>query len=616
MNYGQPRRQKSVLEAYIERACDPTRYEPDMNLNLEICDVIKEKQQNTPREAAIYIARLVNHKNMHVGMLALTLLDNCVKNCGYPFHLQIATKEFLNSLVRRFPERPLTVPTPVQNRVLELIQEWYHTLCKTSRYKEDLIHIRDMHRLLAFKGYRFPPMKKSTAAVLNPVATLKSAAELEEEDRVAQAAKLQELIRRGRPEDVRAANELVKKMTGYEQEQKPDYAEQAAAELNKFMQKATLLTEMLNDVKPGEIIGRGDIFEELLGTCKAAKPRVESIITEDKDPDNMEKLLKLNEILNSVIEQYDEVKKGNLVKVALPSEEEDETNGGNNHARQAHSMSKQKSKETSLIDLIDDGSDGSNSSASTPKTTGNLMDDLLNLNFNDSPPPPAWGAAGSISLGQSSSALSSAPSTPTSATGGALPYNIFSSPITSVNPISVGSSSSTATNSNPAQSRQRSSLSQSATPSPPAVSPSLLTGQDEFEFVSNTGESPTESSEPTSAVLISKNGFQIDLDIHWKKEGGVNGEKQYAIMASFSNQLNSPLSALTLRVAVPKTLQLKLDPQSAQVVPAFSKRSVTQSMMIRCPPGYSGAPVRMRYHISYVHGGKTIEEQGEFSQFP
>ena len=34
------------------------------------------------------------------------LLDNCVKNCGYPFHLQIATKEFLNELVRKFPERP------------------------------------------------------------------------------------------------------------------------------------------------------------------------------------------------------------------------------------------------------------------------------------------------------------------------------------------------------------------------------------------------------------------------------------------------------------------------------------------------------------------------------
>lgn len=28
---------------------------------------------NSPREAAIYIVRLVNHKNMHVGMLALTV---------------------------------------------------------------------------------------------------------------------------------------------------------------------------------------------------------------------------------------------------------------------------------------------------------------------------------------------------------------------------------------------------------------------------------------------------------------------------------------------------------------------------------------------------------------
>ncbi|KAG0050646.1 hypothetical protein BGZ83_004579 [Gryganskiella cystojenkinii] len=581
-----------------------------MALNLEICDVIKEKQQNTPREAAIYIARLVNHKNMHVGMLALTLLDNCVKNCGYPFHLQIATKDFLNSLVRRFPERPLTVPTPVQNRVLELIQEWYHTLCKTSRYKEDLIHIRDMHRLLAFKGYRFPPMKKSTAAVLNPVATLKSASELEEEDRVAQAAKLQELIRRGRPEDVRAANELVKKMTGYEQEQKPDYAEQASAELEKLIQKATLLTEMLNDVKPGEIIGRGDIFEELLATCKAAKPKVESIITEDKDPDNTDKLLKLNELLNNVIEQYAEVKKGNLVKVELPSEEEPETSSSNTrHGRNGGSAS--TPKQTSLIDLIDDGSDSS--SASTPKTTGSLMDDLMNLSFQDTPPPPAWGAAGSISLGQSSSSLSSAPSTPTSVTGGAIPYNIFSSPVTSVNPVSVGSSTTTTVNSNASQQR----LSQPATSSPPAaVASPTLGGLDEFEFVSNTGEGPTESSAPTAAVLLSKNGFQIDLDIHWKKEAGAHGEKQYAILASFSNQLNSPLSALTLRIAVPKTLQLKLDPQSAQVVPAFSKRSVTQSMMIRCPPGHGSEPVRMRYHVSFVHNGKTIEDQGEFSQFP
>lgn len=38
----------------------------------------------------------------------------------------------------------------------------------TSRYKDDLGFIRDMHRLLAYKGYMFPEVRREDAAVLNP----------------------------------------------------------------------------------------------------------------------------------------------------------------------------------------------------------------------------------------------------------------------------------------------------------------------------------------------------------------------------------------------------------------------------------------------------------------
>lgn len=96
------------------------------------------------------------------------LLDICVKNCGYPFHLQISTKEFLNELVRRFPERPPMRSSRAQNKILELIEEWRMTICETSKYKEDLGYIRDMHRLLSYKGYVFPAVKREDAAVLNP----------------------------------------------------------------------------------------------------------------------------------------------------------------------------------------------------------------------------------------------------------------------------------------------------------------------------------------------------------------------------------------------------------------------------------------------------------------
>ena len=118
-----------------------------------------------PREAAMTIVRIVNNRNPHVSLLALSLLDTLVQSCGYPFHLQISTKEFLNELVRRFPERPPPFPGPVMTKILELIHTWKESICTESRWKEDLGNIRDMHRLLTFKGYRFRDIPRRDANV-------------------------------------------------------------------------------------------------------------------------------------------------------------------------------------------------------------------------------------------------------------------------------------------------------------------------------------------------------------------------------------------------------------------------------------------------------------------
>ncbi len=116
---------------------------------------VTESKNSSPREAAMLIARLANHRNPHVALLALSLIDTLVQSCGYPFHLQISTKEFLNELVRRFPERPPPFPNPVMTRILDLIHGWKEGICTDSRWRDDLGNIRDMHRLLTFKGYRF-----------------------------------------------------------------------------------------------------------------------------------------------------------------------------------------------------------------------------------------------------------------------------------------------------------------------------------------------------------------------------------------------------------------------------------------------------------------------------
>jgi ADP-ribosylation factor-binding protein GGA len=91
--------------------------------------------------------------------------------------------------------------------------------------------------------------------------SLRSAEEMEEEERAAQSAKLQELIRRGGPQDLQEANKLMKVMAGYDNRNKTDWRAKAAEEVGRVQQKAKLLEDMLQRHKPGDKLQEGDVFE-------------------------------------------------------------------------------------------------------------------------------------------------------------------------------------------------------------------------------------------------------------------------------------------------------------------------------------------------------------------
>ncbi|WFD34767.1 ARF-binding protein [Malassezia cuniculi] len=284
---------------------------PNLSLELELADYVNTKRANTPREAAFEVVHKVNSRIAHVGMLALHLLDILVKNCGYPMHLQIATKEFLNELVRRFPESPPVYPSVVQMKILEMIHEWRQTICTTSRHKEDLVHIRDMHRLLTYKGYRFPKLNAGSAAMLNQDRSLMSPEELEEEERMAQSAKLQELIRRGTPRDLAQAQELMKVMSGAEPPSE-NYAAQTAKELDKVVSRVKLLGDMLDQSLPGEKAVSGDAYDQVARHLRAVQPRLQRWITqaEENGSEHLSRYLEVNDMINQVFLRYNAFAKG------------------------------------------------------------------------------------------------------------------------------------------------------------------------------------------------------------------------------------------------------------------------------------------------------------------
>jgi hypothetical protein len=208
-------------------------------------------------------------------------------------------------------------------RILDLIHGWKEGICLESRWKEDLGNIRDMHRLLTFKGYRFrdnPRQNQSQAAA--STSNLKSPDELESEDRDAQAAKLQELIRRGTPRDLAAAQELMKIMAGANPDQKPDYKSQTLKELEKLESKVVLMNEMLDnvDTERGERFASGDVYDQVATILMSARPKIQRWISdaETEDPESLAVFLQINDQINNTLDRYDAYKKGDYAAAANP----------------------------------------------------------------------------------------------------------------------------------------------------------------------------------------------------------------------------------------------------------------------------------------------------------
>ncbi|KAF1796950.1 hypothetical protein FB192DRAFT_1401469 [Mucor lusitanicus] len=538
----------------------------------------------SPRIAAQAIVRLVNSTKVNQAMLALTLLDNCVKNCGYPFHLQIASKEFLNNLVRRFPERPPAryAPNPVQSapenqwnhfdfvppqqfianpvidRILYLIKEWKVALTELSRYKEDMGHIKDMYRLLKFKGYQFPELRDSSIAALAPTETLKSAHELEEEDRLAKSAKLQELIRRGRPQDLVEANKLMKIMTGYDQKHQTNFKEKFAEELHKIQNKARLLYEMLDNMKEGDVIEEEGTMEELKNACESALPKIKNMLKDEEDDSKIDELNEVKSIIKGVVLKYQDIKHGRYdTEYDISGKFKSETNSLSDKNAPPQAIS--------LIDLDDafDNTSSSSSPSAAPPSSRNALDELVDI----------FGEKTTLSSANTGSPQQSMD-----------PFDLLSQSIQS--------------NTLPPSSPNLSSLNHTTSSSP------ILTHTNNNTTTTTASSSPIsqEAKVQKTINLVNKNGLSIQLEAYSVGES-------WKLKAYYSNKSTAPMDKMTLLLAAPRSMHLKMSPASSDSVPPKSENTVTQTITIANP---KKEQLRLKYKVTYEQFGVEMEQSGDY----
>ncbi|GAV27783.1 hypothetical protein PMKS-001251 [Pichia membranifaciens] len=540
-------------------------HEPNIALNLEICDLVNSKQASLPREACIAVAKLINSRDPQVSELALTLLDYLVKNCGYPVHLQISRKEFLNELVKRFPERPPPAYSRVQRLILGTLAEWVQTLCKTSRYKDDLTYIKDMYRLLRSKGYDFPAVKREDAAVLNPSDNLKSIEELQREERIAQSAKLQELIRRGRPQDLKEANDLMKIMSGFKEDEALEETKQKVYDdLEKLNRKIDLLDEMLNNASnSGKLNKNDDTLQDLISTVKVAQPRVQKIIQEEEGSGDVAKLLLLNDKINS-----------SLIKIAkLQGEDVSNISAPNSKAPQS----------MNLIDFDDDEpeSQAGTSSEAAPNTNdaiNDLLGDLGGLSFDNS----------SSNNGNSQFGVGAINLLGTPEPQGA------SKPLSNLDILSGFNTPQQQ------QPQQKTPFPLVAASHSSTTSVSTPTQLDPFGF--DFGSISAPASTPT-LVLFSDERITVEYTV---------SKKQPTFEATFfvSNNTPNQLSNLQLSLAVTKSFELSLNPPSSSVIGPNSKKGIKQNVTVKSRSGESFNSLKFKYKLAYLSNGSPVEDSG------
>ncbi|KAH0616950.1 hypothetical protein JD844_028453 [Phrynosoma platyrhinos] len=295
----------------IEKATDGSLQSEDWALNMEICDIINETEEG-PKDAFRAIKkRIVGNKNFHEVMLALTVLETCVKNCGHRFHVLIASQDFVEGVLVRTILPKNNPPTIVHDKVLTLIQSWADAFRSTP----DLTGVVAVYEDLRRKGLEFP---MTDLDMLSPIHTPQRTVYTPESSSgvnlpPAESPQVIESILHpvSLPGTPGIATDAPIAPT-------PDQIGKLRSELEVVNGNVKVMSEMLTELVPGQAeLSDLELLQELNRTCKAMQQRVLELIPRILNEQLTEELLIVNDNLNNIFlrhERFERLQSGQPAK--------------------------------------------------------------------------------------------------------------------------------------------------------------------------------------------------------------------------------------------------------------------------------------------------------------
>ncbi|XP_032972399.1 ADP-ribosylation factor-binding protein GGA1 isoform X2 [Rhinolophus ferrumequinum] len=555
-----------------------------------------------------------------------------MKNCGRRFHDEVGKFRFLNELIKVVSPKYLGSRTSekVKNKVLELLYSWTVSL-------PEEVKIAEAYQMLKKQGIvkSDPKLPDDAIFPLPPPRPKNVIFEDEEKSKM-----LARLLKSSHPEDLRAANKLIKEMVQEDQKRMEKISKRVSA-IEEVNNNVKLLTEMVMSHSQGGAAAHSseDLMKELYQRCERMRPTLFRLASDTEDNDEaLAEILQANDNLTQVINLYKQLVRG------------EEVNG--EAAAGSIPGSTSALLDLSGLDLPPAGTTypamptcpGDQASPEQSSTSVSLLDDeLMSLGLSDPTPPsgPSLDSAGWNSF-QSSDGTEAPASTPAPSLDSRPPTQTSLPGSSGLDDLDLLGKTLLQQSLPPESQQVRwekqqpaprltlrdlqnksscSSPSSSAggllhTVSPEPPGPPQQPTQTELSLANVTV--PLESIKPSSILPVTvydQHGFRVLF--HFARDPLPGRSDVLVVVVSMLSTAPEPIRNIVFQSAVPKVMKVKLQPPSGTELPAFSPivhpSAITQVLLLANP---QKEKVRLRYKLLFTMGDQTYNEMGDVDQFP
>ncbi|WOG96095.1 hypothetical protein DCAR_0415425 [Daucus carota subsp. sativus] len=148
----------------VEKATSEFLSGPDWTINIDICDAIN-LNHGLAKDVVKALKKRLQHKNPHVHLLALTLLETMVKNCGDHVHAVIIERNVLQDMIKIVKKK---TTMGVREKILVLLDSWQEAFGGAGgKYPQFYWSYEELRR----SGVEFPQRASDSVLIFTPQVT-------------------------------------------------------------------------------------------------------------------------------------------------------------------------------------------------------------------------------------------------------------------------------------------------------------------------------------------------------------------------------------------------------------------------------------------------------------